>query len=211
MKLAREGLPIVFGLGGATLLLDLLGWWWPGTALLLLTLGVAAFFRDPEREVPPGDDLVVSPADGKVVAIASDVAPEGYPAARGQRVSIFMSVANVHVNRIPASGEVLSVRHTPGRFLAAFQDRASLENERNEVAVRDAAGRLVVFVQIAGLVARRIVCHLRSGQRVRQGERFGLIMFGSRVDVYLPPTARLRVRVGDRVRAGSGVLGELAS
>jgi phosphatidylserine decarboxylase len=211
MKLAREGLPYVAILAAATLAADAIGFWWVGTFLLFATLAVASFFRDPERDVPEGGDLVVSPADGKVVAVESDRSPESLPGERLQRVSIFMSPADVHVNRIPCSGTVLSVKHTPGKFVAAYRDEASFENERNEVAMRDEKGRPIVFVQIAGLLARRIICRLTPGQAVRQGERFGLIMFGSRVDVYLPNTATMRVRVGDRVRAGSGVLAELPS
>ncbi|MGH7898521.1 MAG: phosphatidylserine decarboxylase family protein [Candidatus Binatia bacterium] len=211
MKFAREGLPYVAVLGVATLTADLLGFWWLGLFLLLATLAVASFFRDPEREVPAGGDLVVSPADGKVVAVESGCSPESLPDEKLRRVSIFMSPADVHVNRVPRSGTVVSVKHTPGRFVAAYRDHASLENERNEVAVRDDKGRPIVFVQIAGLLARRIICRLTPGQAVRQGERFGLIMFGSRVDVYLPESAILRVRVGDRVRAGSGVIAEFPS
>jgi phosphatidylserine decarboxylase len=211
LKFAREGLPIVFVLGGATVVLNLLGGWWAGLAGLGLTLAAAGFFRDPERTIPEGEDLVVSPADGKVVAIAPRCAPEGLPEESFQRVSIFMSPFNVHVNRIPSSGEVVSVRHTPGRFLAAFSDRASVENERNALSLLYGAGRFLVFTQIAGWLARRIVCRLQPGERVVQGERFGLIMFGSRVDVYLPSSARLLVRVGDRVRAGADALGEIVS
>ncbi|MET0151540.1 MAG: phosphatidylserine decarboxylase family protein [Candidatus Binatia bacterium] len=207
MKLAREGIAFVMALGVATLAADLLGYWWLGLFLLVSTLAVAAFFRDPERAVPLGDH-VVSPADGRVVAIDREVRPETVSGETFQRVAIFMSPANVHVNRVPSSGEVVSVKHTSGRFLAAFDERSSIENERNEVVLRDLHGRLMVFVQVAGLLARRIVCKLRPGQHVEQGERFGLIMFGSRVDVYVPPSAHVVVRVGDRVRAGSVILAE---
>ena len=207
MKLAREGLAFVMALGVATLVVDLIGYWWVGLFLLVLTLAVASFFRDPEREVPLGDH-VVSPADGRVVAIDREVHAETVAGEPFQRVAIFMSPANVHVNRVPASGEVISVTHTPGRFLAAYDERSSNENERNEVVLRDLGGRLLVLVQVAGLLARRIVCNLRPGQRVEQGQRFGLIMFGSRVDVYVAPSARVLVRVGDRVRAGSAILAE---
>jgi phosphatidylserine decarboxylase len=168
---------------------------------------VASFFRDPERVVPRGDH-VVSPADGRVVAVDREARAETVSGETFQRVAIFMSPANVHVNRVPSSGEVVSVKHTAGRFLAAYDERSSMENERNEVVLRDPRGRLTVLVQVAGLLARRIVCHLHPGQRVEQGDRFGLIMFGSRVDVYLSPSARVLVRVGDRVRAGSVVLAE---
>jgi phosphatidylserine decarboxylase len=208
MKFAAEGFPLVFFLGGAMLVVDLLGFWWLGLVLLVLTLAVAAFFRDPERDIPDGDDVVVSPADGRVVGVEADARAELLPEERFQRVAIFMSPADVHVNRVPVSGEVLAVRHTPGRFLAAYDERASLVNERNAVALRDRRGRPLVLVQVAGLLARRIVCHLRPGQLVEHGARFGMIMFGSRVDVYLPQAARVRVQVGDRVRAGSNILAE---
>ena len=208
MKFAREGLFFILGLGIATFAADLLGFWWVGLFLLVLTLAVASFFRDPERELPEGDDIVVSPADGRVVAVDREARAETLPGETLQRVAIFMSPANVHVNRVPVAGQVLSVTHTPGKFLAAYNERSSLENERNEVVVRDERGRSLVFTQVAGLLARRIICYLRPGQRVEQGARFGMIMFGSRVDVYLPPAAKVRVAVGDRVRAGSGVLAE---
>lgn len=211
MKFAREGVPFVLALGGATLLAAGFGFWWLGVFVLILTLAVASFFRDPERGVPEGGDLVVSPADGRVVAVDAEARPQAMPRESFQRVAIFMSPANVHVNRVPVTGEVVSVTHTPGRFLAAYDRRASLENERNEVALRDDRGRPLVLVQVAGLLARRIICHLRVGQQVEQGARFGLIMFGSRVDVYLPPSARIRVKIGDRIRAGSGILAEYPS
>jgi phosphatidylserine decarboxylase len=207
MKLAREGVAFVMALGIATLVANLLDYWWVGLVLLVLTLAVASFFRDPERVVPRGDH-VVSPADGRVVAVDREARAETVAGETFQRVAIFMSPADVHVNRVPSSGEVVSVKHTSGRFLAAYDERSSMENERNEVVLRDLRGRLTVLVQVAGLLARRIVCNLHPGQRVEQGDRFGLIMFGSRVDVYLPPSARVLVHVGDRVRAGSVVLAE---
>lgn len=208
MKFAREGVPFVLALAVATLLADWLAP--PGASLfpLILTLGVAWFFRDPERDVPDGGDVVVSPADGRVVAVDAEARPETMPQESFRRVAIFMSPADVHVNRVPVSGEVVAVTHTPGRFLVAYDRRAALENERNEIALRDRRGRPLVFVQVAGRLARRIICRLRPGQQVEQGARFGLIMFGSRVDVYLPPAARILVSVGDRVRAGSGILAE---
>ncbi|HSD11695.1 MAG TPA: phosphatidylserine decarboxylase family protein [Candidatus Binatia bacterium] len=208
MKFARQGLPFVIPLGLATLVANLLDFWWLGICLLMLTLAVAAFFRDPERDVPVGENRVVSPADGRVVAVDGEVRAEALPEETFQRVAIFMSPANVHVNRLPIAGEVLSVKHVPGRFLAAFDERSPIENERTEVVLRDFRGRVLVLVQVAGLLARRIICRLRPGQRVAQGDRFGLIMFGSRVDVYVSRSARICVRVGDRVRAGSGVLAE---
>ena len=195
-------------LGLTTLAANLLDFWWVGLCLLILTLAVATFFRDPERDVPVDESHVVSPADGRVVAVDGEARAETFPGETFQRVAIFMSPANVHVNRLPVAGEVLSVKHTPGRFLAAYDERSSTENERTEVVLRDPRGRALVLVQVAGLLARRIICRLRPGQRVGQGDRFGLIMFGSRVDVYVSRSARLCVGVGDRVRAGSGILAE---
>lgn len=209
MSIAREGLPLIWGSGIVTLVLNLAGWWWIGLAALVLTFAVAAFFRDPERKIPEAANLLLSPADGRVVRIDEGVCPEGRPGESFRRVSIFMSPLDVHVNRIPWSGEVLSVSHKPGRFLAAYSDQAPFENERTEISLRDPRGRIFVFVQIAGLLARRIVCHLAPGQPVARGERFGLIMFGSRVDVYLPLETAVRVNLGERVRAGESALGEV--
>jgi phosphatidylserine decarboxylase len=208
MKFAPECLPFVLTLGVAALVANLLDLWWVGLCLLVLTLAVAAFFRDPDRDVPVDENRVISPADGRVVAVDGEAHAEALPGEAFQRVAIFMSPANVHVNRLPIGGEVLSVKHTAGRFLAAYDERSSAENERTEVVLRDPRGRALVLVQVAGLLARRIICRLRPGQRVGQGDRFGLIMFGSRVDVYITRSARICVRVGDRVRAGSGILAE---
>jgi phosphatidylserine decarboxylase len=155
------------------------------------------FFRDPEREIPAGP-VAVSPADGRVVEIR--------PAENGgARVSIFLNVFNVHVNRCPISGVITDIRYTPGKFKVASLEEASAENEQNTVVVQDERSR-VVFKQIAGLVARRIVCNKKVGDRVQRGERFGLIKFGSRMDVLLGPEWDLAVQRGDRVRAGSSIL-----
>jgi phosphatidylserine decarboxylase len=165
------------------------------------------FFRDPERVAPGDDRLVVSPADGKVIDIRAVQAPEllGAPATR---VSIFMSPLNVHVNRSPVAGRIETVRHTPGRFHAAFADKASDDNERNAVVLAG-GGRRFLVVQIAGALARRIVCRYAAGAMLGRGERYGLIMFGSRVDLYLPSDVTVRTAVGQRVRAGVTVIGEM--
>jgi phosphatidylserine decarboxylase len=165
------------------------------------------FFRDPERSAPGDERLVVSPADGKVIDVRAVQDPEllGAPATR---ISIFMSPLNVHVNRSPVAGRIEAVRHTPGRFHAAFADKASDENERNAV-VLTAGGRRYLVVQIAGALARRIICRRACGDTLARGERYGLIMFGSRVDLYVPPDVRVCVTRGERVRAGLSVLGEL--
>jgi len=175
----------------------------------LLTLFVTCFFRNPERRIPDGADLIVSPADGRVLRIEE---VEGSPFGEGRRkkVSIFMTVFNVHVNRAPCSGTVQSVRYHKGRFLSANLDKASELNERNAILVLTDSGREVITVQIAGLIARRIVCWIREGMRVQKGERFGLIRFGSRLEVVLPQDSKIEVREGDRVKAGETPLGRLA-
>jgi len=156
------------------------------------------FFRDPERQAPPGP-VAVSPADGKVV----DIRPAGEDGSR--RVSIFLNVFDVHVNRAPIAGRITDIRYTRGKFKVASLDEASAENEQNALVVDDGRSR-VTFKQIAGLVARRIVCHKKVGDSVEKGERFGLIKFGSRMDVILGPEWELTVECGERVRAGSSVL-----
>jgi len=210
--IARDGLGIVglsLGLAGGLLLggVCLQQTWliivfWPVFLFFLLAL---RFFRDPERRIPDGERLVLSPADGRIVAI-TELEDDFVGPAR--RVSIFMSVFNVHVNRIPLSGTVRSVTHYPGRFRPAMQAAASFENENTQITLENERTRLK-FAQIAGLIARRIVCRLQPGQPVSAGERFGMIKFGSRVDLTLPESVILRVRVGDRVKAGETVMGEI--
>jgi len=179
-------------------------------AVLPLLLGVGFclyFFRDPERQPPPDDHLVVSPADGRVLEVREE-REEQFLHQPATRISIFMSPLDVHVNRSPVAGTIELVRHTAGRFRAAFADKASLDNERNAVLLTTPGGRFLV-VQIAGALARRIVCHRQPGDWLARGERFGMIMFGSRVDLFLPPAARPVVARGDRVRAGHTVVAEL--
>ena len=183
-----------------------------GHPLALLPLPVAVgfclyFFRDPERHPPPGEELVVSPADGRVLEVVAGK-EEQFLHAPATRVSIFMSPLDVHVNRSPVSGTVTLVKHTPGRFRAAFDDKASLDNERNAILV-EGGGRRYLMVQIAGAVARRIRCHVQPGAHVERGARVGMIMFGSRCDLYLPPEVRPTVARGDRVRAGASVVAEV--
>jgi phosphatidylserine decarboxylase len=179
-------------------------------AVVPLLLGLpftVSFFRDPERVPPTGDRLVVSPADGKVIAVVPD---ERISFLTGPvtRVSIFMSPLNAHVNRSPVTGRIGLVQHTPGKFRAAFADKASLDNERNAIVV-ESGTRRYLMIQIAGALARRIVCHVTPGEDVGRGERVGLIMFGSRVDLYLPPDVRPLVAEGDRVYAGSSPVAEV--
>lgn len=169
-------------------------------ALLFLAAFVGYFFRNPAREIPAGDNLIVSPADGKVVRVAS--LPEG------QGISIFLNIFDVHVNRAPIGGELEQVEYRRGRFKVAFDEEASRVNEQNILSIRGQRIRVVVK-QIAGLIARRVVCWKRPGHFLERGELFGLIRFGSRVDVILPKEVKLLVKVGDRVKGGSSVIGEL--
>ena len=211
-----QGLPFIAVFGAANLALAFLSGW-AGLAFLPLTLWCIAFFRDPERKGPDGPGLVLSPADGKLLPIvAAPPPPElGLGPAPRTRLSIFMDVFNVHVNRIPAAGTVAAVSYRAGRFINASFDKASVHNERMAVCLRlaetDGAPRDLAFVQIAGLIARRIVCDLHEGQSVCRGDRFGIIRFGSRVDVYLPDGARVRVNEGQKVRAGVTVLADFLS
>jgi phosphatidylserine decarboxylase len=204
LPIAREGWPVIatvaFVLGVVAVVGTAAG---HPVVLALLLAGVGftvAFFRDPERRPPPGDRLVLSPADGRVLAVVAEHERQ-FLDADATRISIFMSPLNAHVNRSPVDGRVALVRHTPGKFRAAFADKASLDNERNAV-VLESGPRRYLMVQIAGAVARRIVCRVGRGSAVARGERFGLIMFGSRVDLFLPPDVRPLVKPGDRVYAG---------
>ena len=179
-------------------------------ALVPLLLGVGFclyFFRDPERIPPPGDHLVVSPADGRVLEVVEEHEAR-FLDAPVTRVSIFMSPLDVHVNRSPVAGRVTRLQHTAGKFRAAWEDKASLDNERNAMVLEQGSRRFLV-VQIAGFLARRIICRQAVGDVLDRGQAYGVIMFGSRVDLYLPPDVPARVRKGERVVAGETVLGEL--
>jgi len=191
---------------GAGLVLLAFGWVVSGGVLVFLGAFCGFFFRDPDRTVPEGAGLVISPADGKVVGILPAAA--GPLGASGTRISIFLSIFDVHVNRAPIAGEIERVEYQPGEFLPAFDDKASSRNEQNTVVLREGATR-VAFKQIAGLIARRIVFRKRVNDAVLRGERVGLIKFGSRVDVFLPEGTRVRVAVGDRVSGGTSILAEL--
>lgn len=203
--LAHEGNTHLGVAVGLTLLL----WWLAGgigLAIGLLALGfVVNFFRDPERSPPADPTAIVSPADGRVIKIAQ-LQDDRFLNGPATLVSIFMSPLDVHVNRIPWTGKVVDVRYNPGKYLRAFADKASLDNEQNAVIVQDGDGRTLCFVQIAGFIARRIVCKIRPGDAVERGRRYGMIMFGSRADIYLPPGAEVAVKLGDRTRGAETVL-----
>jgi len=198
VRVASEGWVFVFPLAGATVLSVLAGWWSVTGLGLALTVGVALFFRDPERVIPQTPESIVSPADGRVM----DIVPEN---AQTQRISIFLSLWDVHINRAPYGGVVRSVVYTPGEFLAAYRQEASLVNEANTITIAD-HGREFMVKQIAGVLARRIVCRVRPGDTLEKGQRYGLIRFGSRTDLLLPATAEIAVQVGDVVRGGETVL-----
>ncbi|MGE0564108.1 MAG: phosphatidylserine decarboxylase [Pseudolabrys sp.] len=204
-----EGYPFIGGFALASLLLFLL--WTPlGWIGIVLTLWCVYFFRDPPRVTPVRDGIVVSPADGRVSQVAAASPPHelGLGDAPLTRISIFMSVFDCHVNRSPVAGQIEKIVYQPGKFLNADLDKASLDNERNSLVIAAGAGRIAV-VQIAGLVARRIVCYAREGQAISAGERFGMIRFGSRLDVYLPPGSTPTVAVGQTAIAGETVLADL--
>jgi phosphatidylserine decarboxylase len=207
MKIDRAGVPFVTGALAPALVLAAMrraGWALPFAGLAAF---LAYFFRDPDRQVPTDDDVVVSPADGRVL-IAGEVEPGAAPPGRWQQISIFLSPLDVHVNRMPFGGIVQRVQYVPGRFIPAYLPASARENERNEIWIeRD--GRTIVARQLVGILARRIVCRVAAGDRVSTGQRFGLMKFGSRMDVFVPATATILVRVGDRVRGGETVIARL--
>ena len=214
MNFAREGIPfilIAMALAAAGYAGALVRRSWPlwllAFVLTLLVLWVAYFFRDPERSGPRGEHLVISPADGRVIEI-KEVDEPAFIQGRAIRISVFMNVFNVHVNRYPVAGKVAYVHYNPGKFLNAAAEKASLENEQSSVGVQTAKHR-VLFRQIAGLIARRIVTYSREGDDAEQGERMGLIRFGSRVDVFVPVGSVVKVQLGEKPIAGTTVLAEL--
>ncbi|MFC4160185.1 phosphatidylserine decarboxylase [Chitinimonas lacunae] len=214
--IAREGWPFlaiaVAVAAGATWLVCALSLPTLVAALILVPLWIIAlfvlqFFRDPPRTVPNSPRGVLSPADGRIVVVEKTTDP--YLKREALKISVFMNVFNVHSNRAPVDGEVTQVEYFPGSFVNADLNKASLENERNAVVVRMSDGTEITFVQIAGLVARRILCYTKVGERLARGQRYGFIRFGSRVDLYLPPNSLPKVTVGDKVKATETILAEL--
>lgn len=178
-------------------------WAWP---LWLIFFFVLQFFRDPGRAVPPGEGLILSPADGRIVAVLPCMDP--YRQCPAVKISVFMNVFNVHSNRSPVQGVVRQVTYHPGLFVNADLDKASEANERNAIVLETADGRCLTCVQVAGLIARRILCYVAPGEGVLAGQRYGFIRFGSRVDLYLPPQTHVRVAIGDKVKATHTVLAQ---
>ena len=211
MNIHREGYPFIAIFVAINLLAFLLAAWL-GWLLLPVTLWCIAFFRDPERKTPEGTGLIICPADGKLLPLVDAAPPAelGMGDAPRPRLSIFMNVFNVHVNRNPLSGNVVALAYRPGKFFNASFDKASIHNERMSIRLRPEGesgdGRALAVVQIAGLIARRIVCDLTQGEGVRRGHRFGIIRFGSRVDIYLPPGTEVLAVPGMTTRAGETVL-----
>ena len=209
MRIDRAGWPFAFPPAVLAAWFAVMGSWFPGSwisAALMAAVAcfMAFFFRDPDRIVPKQEGLIVAPADGRVL-IAGDANPEAAPPGVWTQVSVFLSPIDVHINRIPVGGRVAKVEYKPGRFLAAYRSEAASVNERNEVWI-DHAGEMVVCRQVVGVLARRLVCRIRVGDEVRTGDRYGLMKFGSRIDLFLPRHVRLQVGKGDRIRGGETVV-----
>jgi phosphatidylserine decarboxylase len=207
MRIDTAGLPFI---GGALALAVIFGAavaWILALPFLVIAGFFVFFFRDPERAVPADTEKVLSPADGRVL-VAGDAVAAAAPPGTWQQVSIFLSPMDVHVNRVPVSGTVTRVAYTPGRFLPAYKHDAAATNERSEIWIEH-KGQTIVARQVVGVLARRVVCRLAVGAEVRGGDRFGIMKFGSRMDVFLPPSADLRVHVGDMVRGGETIIAVL--
>ncbi len=205
--LAKEGWPFIIISVGLSLLIWYLGNFWAALPFILVAIFVIQFFRDPPRVIPDEPNLVLSPADGKIISV--EKAYDDYQGVDALRISVFMNVFNVHSNRSPVDGEVVKVNYIPGKFINADFDKASSENERNAIIVRMNNGHKITFVQVAGLVARRILCYTKAGEWLTRGERYGFIRFGSRVDVYLPLSATPLVSIGQKVKATETILARM--
>ncbi|SBW09826.1 Phosphatidylserine decarboxylase proenzyme [uncultured delta proteobacterium] len=206
--IAPEGYPFIFLCAFSTLIFAVIGCWPMAVILLAATWFAGHFFRDPERVVPTGANRAVSPADGKIVKIQP--MPDPFTGQQRVCISVFMNVFNVHVNRTPVAGKITAIAYHPGKFFNAALDKASHDNERCAYAVEGKEGSFTM-VQIAGLIARRIVCRVEEGEKLERGERFGMIRFGSRVDLYLPDDYVPAVSIGQKVVAGQSVLAERKS
>ena len=205
--IAVEGTPYLIVLLVASVLASIFFGWW-SLPLWLVTLFVLQFFRDPPRVIPQGEGLVLCPADGRVIVVGQ--APDPYRnGAQSLKVSIFMNVFNVHSQRSPVDGVIHRIDYQAGLFVNAAFDKASTDNERNAMVMELSDGTQISCVQVAGLIARRILCYVKPGERLARGQRYGFIRFGSRVDVYLPPDSRPRVAIGDKVSASSTILAEI--
>lgn len=207
--IAREGVPFVAAAAVPAAAAWALGWTVAGTLFGAAALFTGWFFRNPPRRIPGEPNLIVSPGDGRVLAVAEEEEPR-FLKARAVRVSIFLSPLNVHINRTPCAGLVKAIGYVPGRFLVASRPEATLQNEQTAALFETDAGYRILCVQVAGYVARRIVCWLSEGERVERGERYGMIRFGSRMDLYMPIGTQVRVKAGDRVTGGESIIGVLS-
>ena len=208
MSIDRSGTPFIGIAALIALALIFMGQKLAAFPFLILALFFLYFFRDPDRQSAAGPDEVISPADGRVL-VAGDAEPAGAPPGTWRQISIFLSPVDVHVNRIPLSGRISRVSYTPGKFLPAYRTEAASQNERNEIWIEHGSQTIIVR-QVVGVLARRIVCRLGEGAEVTAGQRYGIMKFGSRMDLYLPPDTALTVRIGDRVRSGETTLARLA-
>lgn len=206
--IVRQGLPFIVPPGILSLVFFATGYTWSALTMMVLTFFITWFFRNPRRIPPEDEKAIVSPADGKIIKVAH-IPENDFFSGPCRMVSVFMNVFDVHVNRAPYSGTIEAIQYSKGSFFSANLDKASDLNEKNMVFIRSDEGERILTVQIAGLIARRIVCWVKEGMRIQKGERFGLIRFGSRLDVYLPEDSIIAVRVGDRVRAGETTIGWL--
>ena len=209
LPVAREGISFILIGAVITIFSFYFSWLIFGCVMLVMTLFTAYFFRDPERYRDCRAEEILSPADGRIIKIEELEDSSNPLNGPGIKVSIFMSVFNVHVNRIPINGQIEKISYNPGRFFSANLDKASEQNESNCLSLITENGKRIAFVQIAGLIARRIVCWIGEQDRVKAGQRFGLIRFGSRLDVYLPQGSKVLIGLSDRVSAGETILGNL--
>lgn len=205
--LAREGWPFIIISVFVTLVIYHLSNFWVALPFILISLFVIQFFRDPARVIPQQANIVLSPADGRIIVIEEGHDP--YQNTQALKISVFMNVFNVHSNRSPVDGEVVGLEYHPGKFVNADFDKASTENERNAMIIKLADGKKISVVQVAGLIARRILCYTRIGSTLSRGERYGFIRFGSRVDVYLPIGSKPLVSIGQKVSATETILAKL--
>jgi phosphatidylserine decarboxylase len=205
--IAVEGYPFIVLAGFVTMFFALLSWKILAVIAFILTLFITYFFRNPERTLPEDENAVVAPADGVIIYLGPS--SEEHVMTEMTKISIFMSVFNVHVNRAPISGRIVETFYNRGKFLDVRDERATFENERSGLVMENARGTRIVVVQVAGLIARRIICYLQKGDQAIRGKRYGLIRFGSRLDVYLPGQADLKVKLGQKTVAGETILGYL--
>ena len=208
LPIAKEGFLFIIPFAVAFLLLIILSRNYTAIIIVfLITFFLVFFFRDPERIAPEGENLIIAPADGKIIKLEK-IYEDRYLNTNVTKISIFMSLFNVHVNRVPVTGTVEKIDYNKGKFFSAFKDKASLDNEQNSIII-DTGRRKIVVKQIAGVIARRIICKLSEKQKVKAGEKLGLICFGSRADIFIPGEVEIKIKLGDTVKAGKTIIGVL--